>query len=525
MLQMKNKKLNVPIFATCVALLISSNVHAQSTFLLSLDGEGMPGNNVSDHPSISADGQFVVFESSASNLVQNDTNGARDVFVYDRQGLAITRVNVSTNGLESDGPSEAPRISANGKHVVFVSSASNLLAEASTAQNAIYMHNRETSTTVMVSVDSNGTHANNSSFSPVISSDGRYVAFTSYANNLVAGDSNNRADVFVHDRDPDNNGVFDEGNGVTTRVSVSTTGEAGNEDSDQPAISGDGRFVVFMSYATNLASGDQNNVRDVFLHDRQSGETTRISKTSSGSDANGPSSEPAISTNGRYIAYISEASNLVSGDDNEVIDVFLYDRETESLTLVSRSDTGELGYKDSLNPAVSSDGRYVAFSSYATNLVSDTASNRMAGARYTSFGYSARGIDAISAATNIVVDNDQGTEHVYMYDRVSGANQRISTSYFGTTGNASSFSADLSSDGQYVVFASEASNLVCDDSNSQQDIFLHDVSVTPSEFSCQTGETDTSGKDSGGGVFGPFLALLGCLFITRFLTRPRSSRR
>ena len=205
-------------------------------------------------------------------------------------------------------------------------------------------------------------------------------------------------------------------------------------------------------------------------------------------------------------------------------DVFLFDRETATQMLVSRSNTGASATKDSLNPAVSSDGRYVTFSSYATDLVSNTAAARMNSVTNASFGYSTRGIDAISAATNIVVDNDQGTEHVYMYDRLSGANQRISMSYYGTTGNASSFSPDLSSDGKYIVFASQASNLVCDDSNTQQDIFLHDISVTPSEFSCQTDEPAASGKNSGGGVFGPLLTLLGLLFAGRFLTNRSSSQ-
>jgi len=210
-----------------------------------------------------------------------------------------------------------------------------------------------------VSVASGGTQGNGDSGCPSISADGRYVAFQSYASNLVPGDTNEVGDVFVHDRLT----------GQTTRVSVASDGTEGNDYSRRPSISADGRYVAFASLASNLVPGDTNGTWDVFVHDRLTGQTTRVSVASGGAQGNSGSWCPSISADGRYVAFQSYASNLVPGDTNGVLDVFVHDRLTGQTTRVSVASDGTQGDSYSFGSSISADGRYVAFSSLASNLV------------------------------------------------------------------------------------------------------------------------------------------------------------
>jgi hypothetical protein len=221
------------------------------------------------------------------------------------------------------------------------------------------VHDRQTGATTRVSVSSVGGQGNDFSSGPALSADGRYVAFESTASNLVAGDTNGSGDVFVHDRQT----------GATTRVSVSSTGEQGNGNSFRAALSADGRYVAFESTASNLVAGDTNGTSDIFVHDRQTGATTRVSVSSAGEQGNNNSFRSALSANGRYVAFYSLASNLVAGDTNGRWDVFVHDRQTGVTRRVSVSSAGVQGNHDSMWPALSADGRYVAFDSVASNLV------------------------------------------------------------------------------------------------------------------------------------------------------------
>ena len=215
-------------------------------------------------------------------------------------------------------------------------------------------------TTERVSVASNGGQADSSSVNPAVSADGRFVAFESDASNLVGGDTNGLNDIFVHDRQT----------GTTERVSVATGGTEANGVSYTPAISADGRFVAFYSNATNLVGGDTNGTSDVFVHDRQTGTTERVSVATGGAEANGGSSTAAISADGRFVAFHSDATNLVSGDTNGARDIFVHDRQTGTTERVSVATGGAQANSGSANPAISADGRFVAFYSVATNLVS-----------------------------------------------------------------------------------------------------------------------------------------------------------
>ena len=358
-----------------LALILTSagSVHAMpgNTIRVSVASDGTQSNHDSYNPSISADGRFVAFESEATNLVSGDTNNFQDIFVHDRQTGQTTRVSVASDGTQANGHSYAPSISADGRYVAFASLASNLVSGDTNGAWDVFVHDRQTGETTRVSVASDGTQAIGFFFgsSPSISADGRYVAFDSWATNLVSGDTNDKPDVFVHDRQT----------GQTTRVSVSSDGTQANNGAIYPSISADGRYVAFESNSTNLVSGDTNSVTDIFVHDRQTGQTTRVSVSSDGTQANGGpgwSGNPSsISADGRYVAFHSYADNLVSGDTNSATDIFVHDRQTGVTTRVSIASDGTQANGFSASPSISADGRYVAFMSGATNLVSGDTNN------------------------------------------------------------------------------------------------------------------------------------------------------
>lgn len=236
----------------------------------------------------------MAFQSDATNLVPGDSNGFSDIFVHDRHKGETTRVSVASDGAEANEVSLYTAISADGRIVVFLSQASNLVSGDTNNMRDVFTHDRQTGQTTRVSVASDGSQADGHSFAPVISDDGRFVAFTSYAMNLVPETTNpNEMDIFVHDRQT----------GETSRVSVAGDGTEANGTSDSPAISADGRFVAFHSAASNLVPGDTNSKTDIFVHDRQTGETTRVFVASDGTQANDRSYYPILSGDGRFVIF------------------------------------------------------------------------------------------------------------------------------------------------------------------------------------------------------------------------------
>ena len=363
-------------------------VHDRQTGItqrVSVDSSGNQADDFVQNVAISADGRYVAFQSYASNLVPSDTNPTGDVFVHDRQTGATELVSVDSAGNQHFGSSGEPTMSAEGRYVAFMSQAAGLVPGDTDVIEDIYVHDRHTGTTEVVSIDSAGNKGNGWSIGPAISADGRYVAFHSSSSNLVAGDTNTCdpfvepgtcPDVFVHDRQT----------GITQRVSVDSAGSQASGTSGTVAISADGRYVVFSSHASNLVADDTNKCPnafdpdtcpDVFVHDRQTGITQRVSVDSAGAEGNGASYDPAISADGRYVAFYSLASNLVPGDTNGVADVFVHDRQTASTQRVSLATESAQGNNRSYAPSISADGRYVAFESLATNLVpGDTNGDR-----------------------------------------------------------------------------------------------------------------------------------------------------
>jgi archaellum component FlaF (FlaF/FlaG flagellin family) len=333
-----------------------------TTTRVSIASDGSQGNNISMSPTLSADGRYVAFTSWASNLVPGDTNETFDIFVHDRQTRTTSRVNISSSGLQDNigTSSDAPAISANGQYVAFSSLGWSLVSGDTNQTYDVFVRDLVNRTTTRVSVSSNGVQGNGHSFSPAISADGRYITFDSGASNLISGDTNLSYDTFVHDRQT----------GSTTRVSVASNGSQGNGRSLFPAISADGQYVTFDSDANNLVPGDTNGATDIFIHDLQNRTTARVSVASDGSQGNNDSwAVSALSADGRYVAFGSLADNLVPGDTNGKTDVFVHDRLTGKTTRVSISSDDIEGNGPSGIGSISRDGRYVVFSSDASNLV------------------------------------------------------------------------------------------------------------------------------------------------------------
>lgn len=339
-------------------------VHDQQTgqtSLISLASDGTQGNNYSAIPSISGNGRFIAFHSPASNLVSGDTNGMIDIYVHDQQTGQTSRVSIATDGTEGNADSGYPSVSADGRFIAFESEASNLVSGDTNGRKDVFVHDRQTGVTNRVSVASDGKEGNSFSLGAFISADGRYIVFHSGATNLVANDTNHDTDVFVHDQQT----------GQTLRISLTFAGTEANGSSWDASISTDGRFVAFSSDASNLVSGDTNDEIDVFVYDRQSGgQPSRVSVASDGTEGDGRSWTPYIAANGHFITFESGASNLVDDDTEYHSDIFVHDQLTGNVSRVSIASSGDQGNDHSWNPSISGDGRFVAFHSWASNLVS-----------------------------------------------------------------------------------------------------------------------------------------------------------
>jgi Tol biopolymer transport system component len=339
------------------------DLSTNTTTRVSVDSAGNQANDNSTKPSISADGRFVAFVSDATNLVPGDTNAGTDIFVRNLLTNTTTRVSVDSVGNQGNGRLSldflVPSISADGRFVAFASRASNLVPGDTNLYQDIFVRDLLTNTTTRVSVDSAGNQANGFSFDPSISSNGRFVVFQSSAPNLVLGGTNDSAEIFMRDLSTN----------TTTRVSVDSAGNPGNDFSSDPSISGDGRFVAFASNASNLVPGDTNASQDIFVRDLSTNTTTRVSVDSAGNQANGNSSKPSISADGRFVAFESRSSNLVPGDTNTNSDIFVRDLFTNTTTRISVDSVGNQVSGFSANPSISADGRKVAFSSDAANLL------------------------------------------------------------------------------------------------------------------------------------------------------------
>ena len=413
---------------------------------------GSSGNGASSWPTVEGYGRMGVFQSEADDLVGDDTNGVMDIFAGSRCNEPFVdgqlgRVSVNADGEEANGASRHPAMDQNSWFLVYESDASNLVAGDENDCTDVFATELTgcgewSPGAELVSLGASGEQGNGPSTYPSVGGEGWIVAFQSVATNLVDDDGNDFSDIFVRDRDA----------GTTLRVSVGDEAEEANGPSYFPVVSGDGRYVAFLSEASNLVPDDTNGVADVFVCDLEGGTTVRVSVSSDGEQADGAGlGRPAISQDGRFVAFASEADNLVESDTNESCDVFVYDQEEETTTRASIGLNGEPANGDSYGPGFGSDGRFVTFASMATNLVSDD--------------------------TNDAAD-------VFLYDRLANAVLRVSVPgeevlYWesdAASGEAAPVMAGDNPDTWFVAFSSEATNLVEDDLNGFSDVFVRDLS-------------------------------------------------
>ncbi len=312
------------------------------------------------NPSMSADGRFVAFTSDATNVVAGDNNANSDVFVTDMVAGSTTRVSVNSAGGETAGRygSDRPSISANGRYVAFLSYAAGMVAGDTADTYQAYVHDRETGTTSLASVSSSGVPATAMVETSVsVSNDGNRVVFESVDQNITADAGNSDVDVFVRDLAA----------GTTTRVSKS------QEWSGEGTISADGSTVAFYSRGADLVAPgtDTNGAYDVFVYDIASGATSRVSVSSGGGQGDGVSNHPGLSADGRYVVFDSVATNLVPGDTNATGDVFRHDRVTGETTRVSLTRTGAQIAGSSTSGSISPDGMHVQFEAYGSDITRD----------------------------------------------------------------------------------------------------------------------------------------------------------
>ena len=401
--------------------------------------------------------------------------------IVSAQAAEIERISVSSASAQGNRDSYGSSISEDGRFVAFASAANNLVVnDTSRGRVNIFVRDRDTGVTERVSVSSDGKEANGSSFSPAISTDGRYIAFLSYASNLVRRDNNRETDIFVHDRVT----------GVTKRVSVSSSGEQGNDRSSNPSVSADGRFVAFESFASNLVEGDTNkdinssyySGADVFIHDRQSHETKRISVSASGIEGNDDSRYPNISADGRFVVFSSNANNLIDGRTIEAGNIYIYNRKDSINRHVSVFTDGVSNFLGAGFPAISADGQFVTFlatfkkySSSERQIYIRDRKNRIT----ERVSYVPKGVSlihyrselresSVSADGRFVVYNDKS--RIYTRDRSLNKTQHTVTGFDDRVSGG--FRSKISADGRYVTFTSDSPYLVEGHNNYADDVFV-----------------------------------------------------
>ncbi len=567
---------------------------------VSVAPDGSPGNGVSSKPSISADGRYVVFSSDATNLVPGDTNETRDIFLRDRQTGAVERISVAADGTQANDYSGVPQITPDGRYVAFHSRATNLVPGDTNDEWDVFVYDRHTESTRLVSLADDGSQGDDSSAWCSISPDGKYVAFRTRATNMTPDDANGHDDVFVRDldftlpgthtvvvgqgqtvghvdfgnlqlggeirgsafNDLDGDGVWDDAepgiegwtifldddgdgglspgelvtvsgadggyafedleprdyrvrevpredwqqtapnpNGIEI-VSLARDGSLGSSSPWSPAISAEGHHVAFASPGANLVPEDDPATRewDIFVRDRRTGSLERVSVAPDGTDANDDSLVPALSADGRYVVFYSDASNLVAGDTNGQRDMFVYDRLTDDVERIDVPSEGKHPDRESVSPTLSADGRYVVFASYAPGIVPEDTDemrdvfvyDRQSGGvewisaafdgsqgdgecRYPSISGDGRLVAFESSSTNLVPDDTNGDHDVFVFDRQTRTTRRVSVTSDGAQAVGHSIMPSIGTGGRYVTFSSAAVNLVAGDSNEQWDVFVHDL--------------------------------------------------
>ena len=341
--------------------------------IASVSSEAAQADGASDFPVVSDDGNCSLFETGAGNLAPGDVNDRSDVYLRVRSPAGATqRISVPVAGASGfDGASTLPAITPDCAQIFFTSNSQNLipgLRSGGDVMRDVYAFDRQSGAIELVNSSLAGGAANGDSSYVAVDASGRYAVFDSSATNLTADDTNGRKDIFVRDRQ----------SGATERVSVGAGGAQANNWSWYPGISRDGRFVVFQSHASNLVGGDLNATQDIFVYDREARTTERVSVSSSGQEADDASQYPDISGDGRYVVFESAAKNLVAGMPLRTQNIFVHDRETTQTKRVSVGFDGSDADYESEYPRISADGRFIVFQSAATNLVPGRPAEKVA---------------------------------------------------------------------------------------------------------------------------------------------------
>lgn len=436
----------------------------------SVTKEGTQGNGNSGEPVLTPDGRYLAFESIATNLVAGvDTRGRYQAYVLDRDTGGIDIVSISSDGEAANEHVSSVDISDDGRYVVWHTLATNLVPETNLDKWQVYLHDRVTGTTELISRAQDGTPANRLSLEPSISGDGRYVAFRSHAGNLVAGTTINRSHIYLLDRETNEVKLVSRAHDGGEASGPPGSSSTNSGDSGEPSITPDGRHIVYSSHATNIVEEPGGPGLDVFVYDSQTGLNEQVSVTAKGEAQDKGAWEPSISADGRYVTFTSASFNMVPTAGWASFHVYIHDRETGDTERVSVSSDGVEGDGGGQEPTISGDGRYVAYMSYAFNLVPEAEQNPR--------------------------------PDIYLWDRLTGSTELITTAADGGPANSDSGAPNLNHDGSVVAYESLSDNLIEVDANDRRDVFIRQRGAPESISSIATSLTDGSVAVEGRATF------------------------
>ncbi|HVM11538.1 MAG TPA: hypothetical protein VM638_03545 [Actinomycetota bacterium] len=423
-------------------------------------------------PDISHDGRFIVYESDSAGLVPGDTNGATDVFWHDRATGETRRASVAADGGQVRQGGNRPAVSDDGRYVGFYSYAADLIPGDTNPWADCFLKDMWTGAVELVSVAHDGGWTDGGCFSIQMDSTGRSIVFESYGTNIVPGDTNGAADIFVRDREK----------GETRRVSVASDGTQADDASlVDPVISADGSVAAFYSTATNLTDDPKHSPGYIYAHDLRTGVTERVAKADDGTTANSGSIFKAISGDGRFVAFASGSTNLTPNDTNVSSDIFVHDLLTKKTRRVNVTSAGAEAEARTLayTPSLSHDGRFVSF---------------------------------VTRAANLTEGDTNTKDDVFVHDLLTGETEMISVDLAGgpsgesVTGrynpNEITGTSVISGDGRHVVFASQARDLVAEATTAWRSIFVRDRGPSPGVQDLRLEGSDGTTSVRGTATFG-----------------------
>jgi Tol biopolymer transport system component len=428
------------------SMLLVAPTHPQNsapyTVLVDKNAAGKLGDFGSGTRGLSANGRYVLFSTNAKNFARKDASGDEDAYVLDRWTGVQHRASQNSAGIKAKLSCFDARMSPDAHYVVYWTGSNNLDPRDTNSAVDVFVHDRINGTTELASVNSLGVVGNAASALPSVSGDGRWVCFASDSTNFEPGDSGLWTDIFVHDQI----------SGITERIDRTPSGGWPSGHALGSAVSSDARFIAYTSKAPDIVPNDTNGAEDLFLYDRSTQVTERISVANDGTEANGETNYLfTMSSDARYFAFASTASNLTVGDTNGDFDVFVRDRYLQTTECVSVALDGLPSNGLSGAPFVSDDGRFIAFGSHGSN---------------------------------VIIGDDNQTADAFLRDRTAGQTVLITATPWGSVGHLGAFPSAISSDGRWVGFFGESRDYVAGDYNGKSDAFVRDWNPPPPAVYC-----------------------------------------